>query len=80
MEILTIGNVPIEEFEIVYSFRKDRLTKPINSNPTILDSKIISNEPKSVGEHLVVQDFQSSNYADVYSRAYLKHSNGAIVY
>ncbi|MCE7068112.1 hypothetical protein [Dyadobacter sp. CY326] len=80
VNILEVGNIPIEEYGIVYSTRKDRYTEPINDKPTIADSKLLSSESKTVGFHYVTYDFLSSNFADVYYRAYLKHTNGDIVY
>ena len=80
MEILTAGNLPIEEYGIVYSYRVDSELEDINSNPTVADGKMLSSEAKVTGYHLVVTDFKSSNFADMYYRAYLKHTNGAVVY
>lgn len=80
MRILTTGNIPIEEYGIVYSSRFDSELEDINANPTIVDSKLLSAESKMVGPHLVISDFKSSSFADVYYRAYLKHTNGDIVY
>ena len=78
LNVKELGNIPIEEYGVVYSFFEN-VNLPVNSNPTVLDQKFIFTTSAKLGKDNVAV-LPNSTLKDVYIRTYVKHTNGAIVY
>jgi hypothetical protein len=78
LNIKELGDLPIEEYGVVYSFLES-LETPVNPSPTVQDHKFLFSTPAKLGMDNI-SALPNNSLQDVYIRTYVKHTNGAIVY